>query len=212
MLRYLTANAARLRVGEAQVAEFTRLVQAFLAAFAVYEDPATHTETAVHTVRAAYGLADRYARGLRRQIEADMTVVKTGADDENLYLPRRKKAVAHIHPAEISPVNLLEESRRTHLRAVVRTADPTNEHTLHRLAKPAGVRAIGRKMAITDSPTPPAEAAHADYALLNSVGRARHHLDFASADVGKYAHLITWYINPRGETGTASMPLSFLVV
>ncbi len=77
-------------------------------------------------------------------------------------------------------------------------------------ALPTSVQRIGRAVAMmTNDETTPNRS---QYNAIDSIGTTAYTMVAAPEDEHKMCWLITWYINPRGETGPESEPLSFRVV
>ena len=205
MRQHLTANAERLAIPAGQIAEFNRMSDDFLAKWAVYIDPNSHTAIAVHEIRQISHEIWAFMQAIRQQIKANAYIDKIGDDYANLFIHENRARRHQVPKPDMTPAAIV--TARLNLVATIGVFIATDTHKHMKI--PKDVREIGRALAVTNSQKP---AADTIFRELESSTRARFNLRFAAADVGRFAHLKLCYINPRGQRGPISKPLSFAIV
>ncbi|MHB8401032.1 MAG: hypothetical protein ACYDCN_03360 [Bacteroidia bacterium] len=99
-------------------------------------------------------------------------------------------------------------TNQTHLVVYIFSHEADSTANTER-ALPVDTEKIGRKLAIVAAGTVPTAA---DYVHLDDVGTSNYHLVFEPEQEDMKGYLITWYKNPRGESGPPSAPLKFTIV
>lgn len=203
---YLTDNATRLEVATAQVTLVTATLTTWNTAFTQYVTPATHTSIAVEGMRRAFDTAYHLVLGLRQQVKHNRNITLSAADFSNLGIHIDKTTLTPSPIPSQTPINTLLATN--HLVNTLSASMPKQGEQNHR-GKPEHVHSIGQEIAVLDADIDPTPN---DYHSIDSIGSTTFDISFNQSEVGKTCHLITWYINPRNESGPKSPALSFMII
>ena len=203
---YVAAHATRLQVSTPKVTSIQNGLIDYNLKYGIYANPATHTEQSVTDIHASYDLFHPEMQALKKTLKHNKDITLVGADYSNIHIHQDAARRSHIPAPTTSPINMV--TNQTHLVVYIFTHEADSTANTER-ALPVDTEKIGRKLAVV--PVGSAAPTAADYVHLDDVGTSNYHLVFEPTQEGMKGHLITWYKNPRGESGPPSAPLSFTI-
>ena len=205
-MQYLPDTFARLGISQEQYDRLVAELTAWTAALSLYIDPQTHTPAAIENMRMQYDTFYHSILAMRQQLKNDSDITLTADDYTALGIHIDKTTRTRSRVPDVAPISVLLETN--HLVNEIVTSQPVQGEERHR-AMPDDVQRIGRAIAYAaEGVTPTRDQYHA----IDSVGVTSYRIVSLPSEVGMICWLITWYINPRGETGPESEPLSFRVI
>ena len=206
VLQYLPDTFARLGISQEQYDRLVAELTAWTAALSLYIDPQTHTPAAIENMRIQYNTFYHSILAMRQQLKNDSDITLSADDYTVLGIHIDKTTRTRSRVPVVAPINVLVTTN--HLVNEIITSVPEQGEERHR-AMPDDVQRIGRAIAYAaEGVTPTRDQYHA----IDSVGVTSYRIVSMPSEEGMVCWLITWYINPRGEVGPESKPLSFRVI
>ncbi len=204
---YATANALRLGIPDVQVTALAVAKAAWDAQYKRYMNPEIHGQHQVETTRNLYKEARTLLNDIQQQVKNSKYITLTDADIDSLYIHRNAPRRGRIPVPSVAPDNVLLESK--HLTNRIGAFEP-NRGAGKRSGLPVDVKQVGRKIAVVAHGEPIPEAN--DYHAISSSGSGMFDLIWQPEQANHICHLITWFVNYRGEEGPESLPFAFTII
>lgn len=201
----LSGNATRLNISPKQVTSIQEHLIDWNSKYAPYISPNTHTDPVILAVKKAYKIFYSEIQAIKLQLKFNKAITLTSEDYANIRVHKNVTKRSRVPRPVMAPDT--EVLYQTHLVAKIFARCPGHKT---KKSLPDDVKKIGRKLVVQavdlDLPLP------AMYQSIESIGSTTFNLIFKYEEKGLQAHLITCYINPTGEEGPYSNPLSFLII
>jgi len=201
----LPANVTRFSLSAATVTALNNFLSDWNTKFAAYVSPLTNGRNTVDAINAAYISGFSLTQSIRGIIK-NLTGI-TLTSEERTILNIKRPDAAHSPSGVPKNAPCLTCISLTSLVAKILALNTDN---LYKKGRPHGIALYGIKMAIVNAGDPP--PADRDYQRQEDETITDFDMLFTSADVGKTAYVIAFYINTRNEAGPDSMPYIFTII
>ncbi len=200
----LAANASRLMLSASQLTSMQAHLADWNTRYPLYIAPETHTPPVVLGVKKAYAVFHKEIQAIKLQLKCNKAIELTVKDYTIIGVHKNAAKREAVPRPKIAPD--LSLYKQSHAVRWIFASNPVDKESK---ALPKDVHKIGRKMVIqpANQESPP----FSKYQSIESTGKCRFVLTFDASQMGQEAHLMVCYINPRGEEGPYSNPLSFLI-
>ena len=200
----LPTNVTRFGLGTTIVGSITAHFADWNVKFPLYCDPETQTKPAILAMKLLYEEFHPEILKVKKFIKDNPNITLTSKDYTKINIHQDADTRTHIARPTIIPGNNKEDQKGVNIQ--IFTFDPAHD-TDKKL--PVDVAKIGRKIAIVaDKDAIPHPD---DYKYIEATGSAVWKHVFKSEDLGKKIWITTCFINPTGEEGPWSEPISFMI-
>jgi len=200
-------NKTRLDLSTAFIERAGEIKTDYNNKYTLYIDPATHSDQNIKNMKMAYDEYLPFFQKTKVMLKNDLMVTLLGEDYANIFIHKDAEPRTRVPAPKYAPICNVKEQSHLKVRIITTNSDPddTGEVKL-----PVDVEKLGRKLSFTaiDEGAPAMDT----YKTIEIIGAADYTLSFDEDKIGKKVWLISWYINPTGEVGPNSYPISFIVI